>query len=285
MEQALDLIRRLGQKENSITSMEFISPIFNNMTVVVLIDGLVHKLSVFRTMPGWYRLKPVDLKRAEFRGQADLSETENYLKRLKKVRLVLLSKDGQVAQALPLKGNNIGLEISAPVPVYLVSDFAEQFDTIIAGFDGANLWFWETAPSGDMARAEYLREQLGKGTPAEKIRFKGLTIEEKMAYSLCHALIEKKKELTKEGALKKDVEHAGGQFVKFSERKDHFSVTYKVDGQQYTSYVSKDRGHSVLTAGICLRGGDRNFDLASLVTVLREGQGRGLIHRYDNTNE
>jgi hypothetical protein len=285
MDPTIDLIRRLGQKENSIQSMEFVSPIYDNLRVAVLIEGLVHRLTIPKTAPGWYRLKPLDIKRAVVTEPADLPDVEAYLRHLTKIRLVILNKDGVVAQALPLKNNKLGLDMAMPVPVYLISDFIDQFDTVVAGCDGANLWFWDSDCTNDPAKTEYLRERIGKESSPSSIRFKGLTIEEKLAYSLCHTLIEKKKELTKEGMLKKDVEHAGGQFVKFSERRDHYSVTYKVDGQQYTSYVSKDRAHSVLTAGICLRGGDRHFDLTSLISVLREGQRRDLIHRYDNTRD
>jgi len=91
------------------------------------------------------------------------------------------------------------------------------------------------------------------------------------------------RERMKEVTLRNDVEFAGGQFIRHEEKNDHYSVTYEVDGQQYTSYISKDPIHQVLTAGICLEGGDKDFDLKSLISVIREGQQRKAIFRFHNT--
>jgi hypothetical protein len=65
--------------------------------------------------------------------------------------------------------------------------------------------------------------------------------------------------------------------IEYLERGDSYRVTYRVDGQRFTSSVNKE-DLSVQIAGICLSGEDREFDLASLVGVLREGeQGHGLV--------
>jgi hypothetical protein len=81
-----------------------------------------------------------------------------------------------------------------------------------------------------------------------------------------------------ERRLREALEHAGATLRDFAERGDVYSVSYTVDGQRHTSIVGKaDLG--VQTAGICLSGEDRKFDLHSLVGVLREGRGTGRINR------
>jgi len=281
----LDLIKDMGKKEKSISKSIFISPIFNTDQVVTSVSGLIHKLYIPKiTKPGWYKIKPSNLNRAKVVGEADFLEIDQYLKNLYKVRIIVVYKDKDIFYGIPLKNNNIGLDFSQPVPIYLVSeDQVQFFDMITCRFDGANVWYHESDMSNDPAKAEYLRDQFDKYNDPKKIQYKGLTVEEKLAYSLRHSLDKKFRETLKENLIKKDVEHSGGEFVKFVEKKDHFSVTYKVDGQSYTSYVSKDTAHHVITAGICLSGTDRKYDLASLVNVLREGQRKGRIHRYNNT--
>ncbi len=63
--------------------------------------------------------------------------------------------------------------------------------------------------------------------------------------------------------------HAGAALGDFSDLGDSFRVTYTVDGQRHTSVVGKN-DLTVRSAGICLSGLDEQFDLNSLVGVLRE---------------
>jgi hypothetical protein len=279
----LDTIRNLGEIEEALIGDEFISPVFRNIVVVTQIKGLVHKLSIPKTKPGWYRIRPKNIGEAEIAGEADLMQIEMYLKRFPKVRIILIQKQDGYYIGIPLKNNSQGLDYRNTIPVYLADDNTAPFETIICGFDGMNLWFKDMDPSSDLIKSEYLRDQFKEGMEPEKIRYKGLSIEEKIAYSLRFNLDKNHREVLKQRNLKQDVEFAGGTFVKHEERQDHYSVTYKIDGQEYTSYISKDPTHQVLTAGICLEGGDKNFDLTSLITVIREGQRRNLIHRFHNT--
>ena len=279
----LDLIQSLGEAEDSLTETEFVSPVFHTDSVVMWVKGLVHRLKIPKARPGWYRIRPTDTWNAEIVSEADLMDIESYLNRFPRIRLVLVSKQGDYHLGVPLKSNAYGLQMHNPLPVFLVNDMPLLLDTVICGFDGSSLWYADLDMANDPAKGDYLRDSFDHGKDPSEIRFKGLSIEEKLAYGLRCSLDVNHRERLKEIRLKKDVEFAGGKFVKFEERKDHYSVTYDVDGNQYTSYISKDPIHQVLTAGICLEGGDKEFDLKSLISVIREGQGRNLIHRFHNT--
>jgi hypothetical protein len=92
-------------------------------------------------------------------------------------------------------------------------------------------------------------------------------------------LDKKLKEDRMKQTLQGDVEHAGGKLIGVAEKSDHFSVTYNVDGEQFTSMVSKNPQHNVISAGICLLGNDKKFTLKNLITVVREAQQKHIVHR------
>ncbi len=281
MNDVLDLIDKMGEAEDAITEMEFISPVFNSTEVATSVKGLVHRFLIPKRVPGWYRIRPRDLKRAKVLGEADMEQIEGYLKRLPKIRLVLAMRQDNVYYALPQKNNAYGLSLSLLQPVLLFDDSVMDFDQVVCRFDGANFWFEGSDFSNDPAKGEYLRASFEKFLDPKKIKFSGLTLEEKAAYALREKLDKTAKEERKKRMVREDVEHAGGKFIKFLERKDHFSVTYTVDGQQYTSHVSKDPSRRVIAAGLCLAGNDRLFDLKSLITVVREAQHEDVVHRFE----
>ena len=277
----LSLIEELGEKEEKITDLTFVSPIFFNDIVATRISGLVYTFTVSKKKPGWYKIKPIDSKSARFVGEADYGDINNYLKRLGKIRMTLVLKRKNVYMGIPDKSNRYGLSVADTIPVLLHDDTVLDFDRVIARYDGSNFWFESVDINNDPSKADYLRDSIEKTRSPASIKYEGLTFEEKMAYSLRFTLDRTLKKERKEYTIKDDVEHAGGEFVRFIERKDHYSVTYKVDGYEYTSHISKDENRKVISAGICLSGNDALFDLKSLITVVREAQDRAVVHRFN----
>jgi hypothetical protein len=276
----LDMISKIGEKETQMLNKVFISPVFSNTLVATRVDGMVYSFFIPKVVGGWYQIKPVDIKRAKIIGPAEISERDDYLRRLDKIRIVLVMKRDGVFFGVPDKVNKFGFQVNDLLPVFLHDDSALEFDRIIARFDGANIWFEVVDQGNDPAKADYLRTCMLKVLDPLSLKFSGLTLEERLAYTLRLTLDKKLVADRQKDGLQKAVEFAGGSFISFVERSDHYSVTYQVGGDEYTSYVSKDPVHSVISAGLCLRGNDKLFDLKSLVTVIREGQQKDLIHHY-----
>jgi hypothetical protein len=282
--EALDLIEQLGQTERTLDQREFVSPVYKTREVATRIDGIIYRFRIPRMHPGWYKFRPKDRRRARVVNPCDLSEVEGYLKHLDRIRLVFVRREGDLCFGVPFRGNSFGMDCLRIVPIYLaMDDMAQEFDEVVCRYDGINIWYESMAMSSDPERAEYLRERLSKMISPSRIKFKGLRFEDRVVYGIQHETRKKEEEQrllrTTKGRLKRAVEHGGAVFRDYAERRDHFSVTYTIDGEEYTSTVSKNQGLTVQTAGICLSGGDRDFDLASLIGVIREGMNRDLIHR------
>lgn len=281
----LDTIERLGEQEETISQKEIVSPVFYNQKIVTRIEGIVLTLDIPKAEPGWYTFKPVDNTKAKIVGPADIDKIQNYLKHLPKIRLILALRKKKAFYSVPMKGNTWNFKMDNLLPVYLFDDTAEEFAKCICRFDGVSLWFDSIDLSEDPIKAQYLRDSLKDLKNPTRIKHSGLTKEEKIAYTIKYKLDKKIIEESKKTKIQRDVEFAGGKFVQSQERSDHHYVTYKVDGETFHSVISKDPKHQVITAGICLtdhntgRSGDADFDLKSLVSVIREGINTGQISR------
>lgn len=281
----LDTIDRIGAQEEMITKKEIISPVFYNREIVTRIEGIVYQLEIPKTDPGWYSFKAIDNKRAKVISPADMDKIQRYLRYLPKVRMILVFKKKKAYFGVPMKGNTWGLKVNDLLPIFLFDDTAEDFTKCICRYDGANLWFDSIDMSGDLIRTDYLRESIKKLRRPDRIKHSGLTLEEKIAYNIKYKIDKKIFEEKKKGSIQKDVEYAGGKFLESKERSDHLFVTYEINGTKFSSVISKDPAHWVITAGICLtnegtgRVGDKDFDLKSLISVIQEGQRKHQIVR------
>lgn len=292
MSDVLDLIEKFGKTSNTLHERVFVCPIYQNRWVATRIDKIVYRFKVPRLASGWYRFQPVTQNKAKKIGEADLMEIERYLRIFDKFRLIMIRREGDLVFGIPFKGNKFGFKNTQIFPVFLTLDeMALDFDEMLCRFDGANIWYEQVPMSNDPARSEYLRDALSNKKKPTDINFQGLRFEDKIAYGIRYQLMFEEEERLKkveearllqntQYRLKRAVEHGGGVFVGYTERGSNFSVTYNVDGETYTSTIAKDRNLTVLSAGFCLSGGDKDFDLSSLMSVIREGQNKDLIYRW-----
>jgi hypothetical protein len=287
---------RLAAEEDDFLRREFLAPVPAGGRVRVRLAGVVCTLRVapadFR---GWGVFRPRSLAEAELLRPATLAERRAYLDLLPRVSLLLVEpvsapaggadglRDG-LWEGLPAHAGGGRLRLDGAVPVHFV-DGGERFERIRGRFDGAIVWHDGSDPAGDPATAAALRQSLAEGVAPDGLARPGLTPEQRAAYRLVY---ERRREARRqaerasvEGRLRLALAHGGADLVSYAARDGGaagdggYRVTYTLDGRRYVSAV--DGRLNVQTAGICLSGHDRRFDLGSLVGVLREAEGAPVV--------
>jgi hypothetical protein len=272
----IDALNRLAAAEERFLASEFLAPVISGGQIQVRIAGVICTLRPSpRDFVGWGVFRPSSHAEATMVRPAKLAERQRYLELFPLVRLILTdSLDGEWF-GIPAHRADARFRIEGLIPIRLAED-AQLFEVVETRFDGAQFWYCGADPRRDPAMAAYLRQELQLLTPPDRLHRTGLSAEERDAYSLNYfpryEATEGARRLREEQRLRAALEHAGADLKGYVERADVYTVTYEVDGQRHVSAVSK-KDLQVQVAGICLSGEDQNFDLQSLVGVIREGQG------------
>jgi len=284
MADILDIINRLAKSEDEAKGTVFVAPALKRGTVRIWIDGIVKTLRIPREFEGWGRFRYNGGKRARLLEEAPPFEAFEYLRPLKAMtfRLSFHVEDGTWV-GYPA---NCGVATSMigkcePTLLRLV-DGGSRFDSVIASFDGATWWYREHDPRKNPMDAEELNRAFNAGMSSDKVSFTGMTPEDREAYDLAVSPVRimgmPDIPITDEDMLRRTLERGGGQLLSFADQDDRWIVEWETaDGQRHSSAVSKTN-MTVISAGICLSGRDRDFDLLSLVGVI-ENRNNGY---YDN---
>jgi hypothetical protein len=297
-----NLLNQLAAQEVQLRETQFLAPCVRGGRVRTSVAHIIH---TFTPQPqdfeGWGIFQPVDEKTAEVVDEPNLPQLAEYLKLLKPMRLRLVYVlQGQTWLAYPVNESDMQQRLGAakPVAVHLVTE-ASAFEPIIARFDGSAWWYEEIDRRAEPQPAERLREQLRQDTMPENVRFRGMTPEMHTVYHLAlqqteayqqrlehqrqvREQRERQREPTErtrgrrqrqianseEGRLRDALHMGGGELRDFRDRGDFWQVEWTTrNGEHHTSAISKN-DLTVISSGICLSGGDRNFDLQSLVGVI-----------------
>ena len=286
-----EILNRLEAAEKDFVGREFLAPVIGHGQVMVRIAGVVCRIRRIDELPrhfsGWAVLKALSTSRAGFVGTAGLTQIADYLALLPSVRLILVQPQGKRWLALPAQAGDRRFRIDGLVPIELTEEGLERFETVLSRFDGRLFWYEGRDPGRNPAVAAYLREKMNgtekRGLPLEANRLhkRGLTREEREAYALLRAAAVEEQQDRVELRLSEALDHAGAQYRSYSERGGVYVVRYEIDGRPHVSTVNRD-DLSVVTAGICLSGTDRRFDLTSLVGVLRQAHDSRRIYWVDD---
>lgn len=266
-----EAFERLASAERVFATSEFLAPVIRGQPVAVRVAGISLALQVEpHDFEGWGIFRPRDHSHAVFLRYPTMSERGDYLKLYPTVRLVLSGRMGDQWYGRLVGSNR--LTLTGDAPVHLANE-VQIFDTVRSRFDGISFWYESRDPSKSR-QADYLRTCLNNMTTPEALEFTGLEPVPRVVYRELYALrqtaiAEAARDKT-EDRLKDALRHAGAVLQGYRELSDAYTVDYLVDNQRHTSVVDK-RNLNVQAAGICLSGGDRAFDLTSLIGVIREG--------------
>lgn len=282
---------RLQAQETALVGTRVLAPILGGRRVTVKVGGVACQLAVDNDARGWSILEVQSTQRAKWLRAATLSEREKYLALLPAVRFIALERKGAIWLAFPAHAGDARFRLQGVAPIREVeSANVQMFDTIIVRFDGTHFWFDKLDARRPPAIAQYLRTSLAEQIAPDALHKKGLSAEERAAYALAlygppepemaaldaatpppswNPLAAITNPSAPDGRLAQSLNHAGGRLVSWMDRGDAYTVTYQFGAQTHTSTVRAD-DLSVMTSGICLSGRDRDFDLTSLVGVMRE---------------
>ncbi|MFI5378424.1 MAG: hypothetical protein ACHRHE_03940 [Tepidisphaerales bacterium] len=280
IDQALD---RLAAAEDKFLASRFLAPVVCGRKVQVCIAGIRCQLRVTpEDFQGWGLFRPQSHLAAILDRPAQLAERRRYLDLFPALSTVLCRQDGADRLALPAQSDR-RFKIEGMICVHLAAE-VDLFDTVRIRFDGSSFWFDQVDPRADPGGGLYLRQNLSRMVDPRNLSRPGLTAQQVAAYAVVHAERIRQtmadKHQQDEHRLAGALRHAGAQLSDFAERGDVYRVSYEVDGSRHTSVVRKN-DLTVQSAGICLSGEDENFDLHSLVGVLREGRQEGMLRRMN----
>ncbi len=196
-----------------------------------------------------------------------------YLQLLLPVRLHLACLlQGQTWLAYPVNESDAKQRtgVAKPVPVHLVTE-GSQFEPIVARWDGHCLWFEEIDRRADPLPSEKLKAALKKLILPQEVRFKGMTPEMRTVYELVSRNIKDfDPKVREEKRLQRALKMGGGELRDFFDRENYWLVEWTSGtGEHHSSAIAKN-DLTVMSAGICLSGLDKNFDLHSLVGVVED---------------
>ncbi len=290
-----ELVERLARQEEALRWTCFVAPCVAGGKVRARVEGLVHDFEPRpRDFEGWGLFRSIDSTIAEVVEPAEPRHVDGYLRLLAPFRLLLasglkgvvphLSPSGGTWLAYPVNESDARQRLgeARPVAVHLVVD-GDPFEQVKVRFDGAAFWFEGPDRGGDPRTAERLRRALGEMTPPEDLDTDRLTPEARVVYRMLRDAEsarrerrrlrrQRRRDQSDEGRLRRALDLGGGGLQQFRDRGQYWQVEWITgDGEHHTSAISKN-DLTVLGAGICLDGQDRDFDLQSLVGVVENAE-------------
>ena len=277
----LSLIKRFSDAEKNLSSELFLAPFVPGGSIKVKLKGVVYELAVTDAGPlsesaGFGLFQVTKPGKAAFVEEAKREQIEAYLKLLPRITLVLIQEFEKHWWGLQANASDSRFNFSEPVPLRL-SSRPSSFQQIYARFDGACFWYHGENRRRDPSIARKFREALENDLEPDQVRISGATPSEMFVYRIIyferHPLADPRntpRPRTDLERLRDALNHAGARLDGYWPiDADQVSVRHVVDGFTHTANVRLN-DLTVTSSGICLSGRDGDFDLTSLVGVMRE---------------
>jgi hypothetical protein len=283
----LNLIEQLAAAEDSFRNQQFLAPAIPGAEVQVRIGTAVCRMKIapddFR---GFGIFESISFTEAILVREATLRERRDYLNLFTRVSLIATQRLGNLWFGSIASRGDQRFQLDGLVCIQMPEN-VDLFDVIDCRFDGNAFWYDRVSRRVNRRFADSLRQALMQEKPTAEIRMPGMTAEHRTAYDYNYQNLiaprkrreEKRQRHIKDVNFAEDSDvsrirdslwHAGAHLTGLREQHGNYQVRYTVGGRTFSSAVSKD-SLGVVSAGVCLDGHDREFDLTSLVGVLREG--------------
>jgi len=273
------LLEKLASKEKDFLSKEIFAPyVKGGNKVRVRIDGVVYQLSAPKaTKDGFGVFKAVSPNKARLVRDAENYEIDEYLQLLPRMDAILIYNLGRWL-ATPVNDSSFKRRFGdTQLFNVLVADNVEMLDTAFVRFDGTNFWFESVKMINNADRRELLRDRILKNNYSlTKELEAGLSPEEIKAFNFACQFHKEASMSDLEKKLTNEFTKYNATMERFTERGENVEVQWR-DNTNHKAITSvlKKNDLSIVTAGICLSGGDKKFDLQSMVSVFRESHRRG----------
>ncbi len=291
----LSLIKKFAKQEKTLASETFLAPYLPGGKIKVKLKEVVYEMAVVDPGPlkdrgGFGLFQMSDPGKAKVIDLPKRSQIDEYLKLLPSVSIVLIEEFEHHWWGLQANPSDTRFQFREPVPLQL-AERCSSFEQINARFDGASFWYHGVNRRRDPAVARQLRKALNDEMQPDEVRVSGAVPAEMLAYKIIwfdrhpQAVSDERtgarRPRTDLERMQQALRHSGAQMDTYWDTGDGTAtIRYSVDGRTHTSRVRLN-DLSVVSAGICLSGLDQNFDLSSLVGVMREFAERTNRHDWD----
>lgn len=284
-----NILSKISSQDQAIQTKEIISSVSRQSRAIkTRVAGMVREFKIdLPNDTGIKIYRSTDYYNAQYVRDASKDEIERYLKIFPQAILILIYQDQGMWYGVPAYKNQYECVCRSDsvniVPIQNVNENLDRFDYVYTRFDGSLFWYEDIDYRVDPNKLDQMREYIKKIDWGSKKRLvddpkiyelhiKGLTEEDRFGYQLAVRRVIQDIRDTFEDRLRDHLRDVNVKLDSYIEHGNKVEVRWiNASGQPYTTVIQKD-GFRVVTAGICVSGEDKKFDLKSLVSVVTHAE-------------